>query len=169
MSYNTLKEPLKQYPTWIIAYCIDTGHWFVTNYRGFFYEYQKEFDTENEALIYLESNLEGFCDTEYNILKERNINSAGKLLYTTANGDMKLYESKQFPYHICSNGILLFVSPTRNWEYVGYEAFKTPEEAQSYLEEQLSSYLHNKYINSYNNILFYLNLDDVIKAYYGGS
>ena len=31
-----------EFPTWIIAYCVDTDSWFCTNQRFFYYEYPED-------------------------------------------------------------------------------------------------------------------------------
>lgn len=39
-----------KYATWVIAYCLDTDSFFVTNQRHFFWEYNDEFQCENDAV-----------------------------------------------------------------------------------------------------------------------
>ena len=49
MGYKTVPQEFDfntEFPTWIIAFCPDTDSWFVTNKRFFYYEYEKEFETE---------------------------------------------------------------------------------------------------------------------------
>ena len=47
----------QEFPTWIIAYCPDTSTFFVTNKRYFYWEYDKEFTTEEEGIKYFEDRL----------------------------------------------------------------------------------------------------------------
>ena len=49
-----------KFPTWIIAYCVDTNSWFCTNQRFFYYEYPKEFETEHEAIEYFRNHVPEF-------------------------------------------------------------------------------------------------------------
>lgn len=51
-----------EFPTWIIAYCPDTDSWFCTNRRFFYYEYQKEFQCEADAIEYFRNNVPDFFD-----------------------------------------------------------------------------------------------------------
>lgn len=44
----------KKFDTYIIAYTPDCDAWFVTNERYFFYEYESEFKTEQDAIDYFE-------------------------------------------------------------------------------------------------------------------
>ena len=53
-----------EFPTWIIAYCPDLCSWFVTNKRFFFYEYDKEFDTEEEGIEFFKNNSKIFYNEE---------------------------------------------------------------------------------------------------------
>ena len=53
-----------EFPTWIIAHCPDLDSWFVTNKRFFFYEYNKEFETEEEGIEFFKSNPKIFYDEE---------------------------------------------------------------------------------------------------------
>lgn len=48
------------FPTWIIAYCIDTDSFFCTNQRYFFLEYNIEFQNENDAINYFRNNINKF-------------------------------------------------------------------------------------------------------------
>lgn len=49
-----------EFPTWIIAYCVDTNSWFCTNERFFYYEYPKDFECENDAIEYFRNNVYEF-------------------------------------------------------------------------------------------------------------
>ena len=68
----------KEYPyefsqtfdTYVIAYCPDTGEFFATNERGFFWEYDVTFATEIDAINYFTENIGWFSDTEERILSE---------------------------------------------------------------------------------------------------
>lgn len=51
-----------EFPTWIIAYCVDTDSWFCTNKRFFYYEYPKEFQSEKEAVEYFRNNVPEFFE-----------------------------------------------------------------------------------------------------------
>lgn len=53
-----------EFPTWIIAFCPDTDSWFVTNQRFFYYEYDKEFLTEEEGIAFFKDNPKIFYDEE---------------------------------------------------------------------------------------------------------
>lgn len=61
MSYVEVKESFsKEYPTWIIGYCIDTDSFFCTNQRCFFWEHDKEFESEELGVQYFKEHLEEF-------------------------------------------------------------------------------------------------------------
>lgn len=67
--YVEVTEPFNtEYPTWIIAFCPDTDTFFGTNQRHFFWEHDKEFDTEREAVDYFESHVNEFCNIEERIM-----------------------------------------------------------------------------------------------------
>ena len=53
-----------EFPTWIIAFCPDLDAWFVTNKRFFYYEYDKEFETEEEGIKFFKNNPRIFFDEE---------------------------------------------------------------------------------------------------------
>ena len=53
-----------KFPTWIIAFCPDLDCWFVTNQRFFYYEYDKEFETEEEGIEFFKENAKLFYDIE---------------------------------------------------------------------------------------------------------
>lgn len=68
----------KSYSTWIIAYCLDTNSFFVTNQRHFFWEYEGEFQRENDAVIYFKTHLDEFFKTRNEVLSKTggwNVNS----------------------------------------------------------------------------------------------
>lgn len=58
----------KVYPTWIIAYCVDTNSFFATNERFFFWEDDNEFKLENDAINYFREHLDDFRKTRNKIL-----------------------------------------------------------------------------------------------------
>ena len=53
-----------QFSTYIIAFCPDLCCWFVTNQRFFYFEYEKEFETEQEGIEYFRRNLSIFYGLE---------------------------------------------------------------------------------------------------------
>ena len=58
-----------KFDTWILAFCPDTLDWFATNERFFFYEYNKEFNSEQEAIGYFLDNALEFYKIEEQIMK----------------------------------------------------------------------------------------------------
>ena len=67
MGYKTVPQEFDfntEFPTWIIAFCPDTDSWFVTNKRFFYYEYEKEFKTEEEGIEFFIKNPKIFYDIE---------------------------------------------------------------------------------------------------------
>lgn len=68
----------KTYSMWIIAYCLDTNSFFATNQRGFFWEYNDEFQCENDAINYFRTHLDEFWKIRNEILRSAggwNVNS----------------------------------------------------------------------------------------------
>ena len=57
-----------KYPTWIIAFCPDTDSFFVTNERCFFWEYEKEFGLEEDAIHYFGKHAKYFIKIEKEIM-----------------------------------------------------------------------------------------------------
>ena len=53
-----------KFETYIIAFCPDLDSWFVTNERFFYYEYEKEFETEEEGVQFFKANPKLFYDEE---------------------------------------------------------------------------------------------------------
>lgn len=53
-----------KFETYIIAFCPDIDSWFVTNERFFYYEYEKEFETEEEGIKFFKENPKLFYDEE---------------------------------------------------------------------------------------------------------
>ena len=69
VEYVEVDEPFNTiYPTWIIAFCPDTDSFFVTNQRHFFWEFEKEFDTEEAAIDYFDRFTGYFVETENAIM-----------------------------------------------------------------------------------------------------
>lgn len=58
-----------KYSTWIIAYCVDTDSFFVTNERHFFWQYEKEFLSEKNAIEYFENHVNEFIEKHNEIAK----------------------------------------------------------------------------------------------------
>lgn len=56
-----------KFSTYIIAFCPDTDSWFVTNERFFYYEYEKEFETDQDGIEYFKENPKIFYDEEIRI------------------------------------------------------------------------------------------------------
>lgn len=57
-----------KYATWVIAYCLDTDSFFVTNQRHFFWEYNNKFQCENDAVNYFRNHLNEFRNARKEIL-----------------------------------------------------------------------------------------------------
>ena len=67
MEYVNLPEGYDfdtKFDTCILAFCPDTDSWFATNERFFYYEYEKEFENEEEAICYFKDNSEIFLELE---------------------------------------------------------------------------------------------------------
>lgn len=69
MGFNYVEIPKgfnfnTKFDTYIIAFCPDTDSWFVTNERFFYYEYDKEFQTKEEGILYFKKNPKIFYDEE---------------------------------------------------------------------------------------------------------
>ena len=62
------EEFSKTYPTWIIAYCLESNSFFATNERYFFWEHEREFECENDAVNYFREHLEEFHEIRNEIL-----------------------------------------------------------------------------------------------------
>ena len=70
MSYVELPEGYDfntEFDTYVIALSPDTASWFVTNKRFFYFEYDKEFATEQEGIDFFKENWKIFYDIEKNI------------------------------------------------------------------------------------------------------
>lgn len=49
-----------KYKTYIIAFCPDSSSFFVTNERHFYWEFEKEFDSEEAGVDYFEHHINDF-------------------------------------------------------------------------------------------------------------
>lgn len=63
-------DAMQSHDTWIIAFCPDTNSFFVTDQRAFYWEFEKEFDSEQDGVNYFEDNVQYF------------INVANEMIYT---------------------------------------------------------------------------------------
>lgn len=60
MGYNEIPKEYDfdtEFTTYVIAYCIDSNTWFVTNQRFWYFQFDNEFETEEEGIKFFESNL----------------------------------------------------------------------------------------------------------------
>lgn len=95
--YCKVKEPFdKKYSTWIIAYCPDNNSWFVTNERGFYYEYPDEFQCENDAVTYFKQNIKDF----YNLQTPMNHWHKDKINFETTKY-IKVYRIEEINGNCC--------------------------------------------------------------------
>lgn len=83
------------FPTYIIAFCPDTDSWFVTNKRFFWYEYQKEFETEEEGIDFFKNNTKIFYDLELKMEIYRPSFYTNYLCLDRAPGRSELIEIKE--------------------------------------------------------------------------
>lgn len=63
-------DAMQPHNTWIIAFCPDATSFFVTDQRAFYWEFEKEFDSEQDGVRYFEDNVQYF------------INVANEMIYT---------------------------------------------------------------------------------------
>lgn len=56
-----------EFDTYILAFCPDSDSWFATNKRFFYYEYPKDFASEEMAIRYFKDNAKDFYDIEMKI------------------------------------------------------------------------------------------------------
>ena len=62
-SYGVMEVDFSaEFPTWILAYCVDTNSWFCTNKRFFYYEYPMEFESEEEGVAYFKNHIAEFFE-----------------------------------------------------------------------------------------------------------
>lgn len=76
------EEFYKEYNTYVIAYCLDTDEFFVTNQRYWWWQYQKEFSNEQAGINYFENHLDEFFQIAnelrkrsgfYSLLKDKDL------------------------------------------------------------------------------------------------
>lgn len=60
----------KEYSTWIIAYCIDLDTFFITRERGFYWEHEKTFNSNLDAVQYFENNINEFVSIKNSLLMQ---------------------------------------------------------------------------------------------------
>jgi hypothetical protein len=77
----------KSYPTWIIAYCLDTNSFFATDQRHFFYEYNNEFPCEIDAINFFKTHLD-----EFGKIRNEILNSTGGW---NTNSDLYLENTRE--------------------------------------------------------------------------
>lgn len=68
--YAMPPDAMQPHSTWIIAFCPDINSFFVTDQRAFYWEFEKEFNSEQDGVSYFEDNVQYF------------INVANKMIYT---------------------------------------------------------------------------------------
>ena len=73
--------------THLIAYCLDTNSFFITNQRHFFWEYDTEFLRERDAIDYFRNHIDEFARIRKDILS----NSGG----WKPNSDMFLENTRE--------------------------------------------------------------------------
>ena len=62
-------DAFDHHDTWIIAYCPDTHSFFATDQRGFYWDGEKEFDSEKSAIEYFENSLDYYWNVHRWIMK----------------------------------------------------------------------------------------------------
>lgn len=85
----------KVYPTWIIAYCLDTNSFFATNQRCFFWEYEVEFGSEQQAVDYFKNHLDDFWKQRKNILDSTGGWSAYSKMYLENTKEFFQYNGEE--------------------------------------------------------------------------
>ena len=78
----------KQFDTYIIAFCPDIDLWSVTSQRCFYYEYEKEFNTEAEAVQYFYENLDIFGRIEVELMKDMGCKHLCRLALEDNSGNL---------------------------------------------------------------------------------
>jgi len=58
----------EEFPTYVIGYCPDTNSWFITKQRYWFFQFDNEFNTYNEALDFFNDNQEMILNKQNEIL-----------------------------------------------------------------------------------------------------
>ena len=61
-------DAMQPHDTWIIAFCPDTDSFFITNQRTFFWEFDKEFESEEAAIDYFDRFATYFVNAENAIM-----------------------------------------------------------------------------------------------------
>ena len=77
----------KSYPTWIIAYCLDSNSFFATDQRYFFWKYNNEFSCESDAIIFFKTHLD-----EFRKIRNEILNSTGGW---NTNSDLYLENTRE--------------------------------------------------------------------------
>lgn len=69
--YTEIKEPYStKKGTYIIAFCPDTDSFFITNERHFYYEHEKDFESERQAIEYFKTNGNEFIQIRNKLMQE---------------------------------------------------------------------------------------------------
>lgn len=69
--YTEIKEPYStKKGTYIIAFCPDTDSFFITNERHFYYEHEKDFESERQAIEYFKTNGNEFIPIRNKLMQE---------------------------------------------------------------------------------------------------
>jgi hypothetical protein len=79
----------EEFPTWILAYCVDTNSWFCTNKRFFYYEYPVEFDSEEAGIEYFKSHVTEF----FKLSREMYPGKIGSIYFENSVGEYKEIEN----------------------------------------------------------------------------
>lgn len=91
----------KTYSTWIIAYCPSTNSFFTTNERAWYWEYDKEFKTEQEAISFFTGNLEIFWNEADKLYIEAYEEHLQYVSIETFNGKIyNIYKNKEGGYDL---------------------------------------------------------------------
>ena len=69
--YTEIKEPYStKKGTYIIAFCPDTDSFFITNEKHFYYEHEKDFESERQAIEYFKTNGNEFIQIRNKLMQE---------------------------------------------------------------------------------------------------
>lgn len=89
MSFST------KFPTWIIAYCPDIDSFFTTNQRYFYYEYSKDFLSEEESINYFHDNPNEFAAIRKEMVTEcGGINPESDFYFEYSGNQIERYDYK---------------------------------------------------------------------------
>lgn len=89
MSFST------KFSTWIIAYCPDIDSFFSTNQRYFYYEYSKEFLSEEESVNYFYNNSNEFAAIRNEIVTEcGGVNPERDFYFEYSGNQIERYDCK---------------------------------------------------------------------------